>query len=123
MGCASGRHNRHRRDGLRGGLADPDNEALAGLCELRRDVPRMGRDERRGRQYYCRTLVRKTARVSPELGDERRQRRRRPAGTPIDYVNLAVRLRCWPRYGGRTDARLSYPGDDAAASAKTPQWA
>jgi MFS family permease len=27
------------------------------------------------------------------------------------------------RYGGRTDARVSYPGDDAAASAKTPQRA
>jgi len=40
---------------------------------------------------------------------------------PLDSVDLAVRLRCRPRYGGRTDARLSHPGDDAAASAKTPQ--
>ena len=57
-------------------LADPDDQALAGLCGFRRDVAGMGHDERRRHQYHCRALVREKTRARPELGVERRQRRR-----------------------------------------------
>ena len=67
--------------------------AVAGLRRLRRDVSRLGGDERRGDQRDRGTVVRQAARARDQPGPERRELRRGRRDAAAGVPDRPVRLR------------------------------